>query len=75
MLLAMMPALGENPHPAAAASLARHAVFADVRRRSGGRRRGLKRHPLDHYAPLLLSGLQIADRGQTRSASLLPTAT
>ena len=59
MLLAMVPALGENPHPAAAASLARHAVFApfdDVRLAAAAE---LKRRPLDQYAPLLLSGLQM----------------
>ena len=58
MLLAMMPALDENPHPVAAASLARHAVFAafdDVRSAAAA---ALKRRPLDQYAPLLLSGLQ-----------------
>jgi hypothetical protein len=58
MTLQMMRALGANPHPAAAESLARYAAFSgfdDVRAAAAA---GLKRHPLDHYAPLLLSGLQ-----------------
>jgi hypothetical protein len=53
-----MPALGANPHPAAAASLARFVVLAnydDVRTAAIA---GLKRHPLDHFVPLLLSGMQ-----------------
>jgi hypothetical protein len=58
MLLAMMPVLGENPHPAAAASLARHAVFADFDDVRAAAVAGLKRHPLDHYAILLLGALQ-----------------
>jgi hypothetical protein len=58
MGLQMMRALGDNRHPAAAESLARYAAFsgfADVRAAAAA---GLKRHPLDHYVPLLLSGLQ-----------------
>jgi hypothetical protein len=58
MTLAMMPVLGGNPRPAAAESLARYAAFSgfdDVRAAAVS---GLKRHPLDHYVPLLLAGLQ-----------------
>ena len=58
MTLAMMQALGGNPRPAAAESLARYAAFSafeDVRAAAVA---GLKRRPLDHYVPLLLSGLQ-----------------
>jgi hypothetical protein len=58
MLRAMMPALGENPHPAAAASLARSAVFADFDDVRAAAIAGLKQHPLDHYAMLLLGSLQ-----------------
>ena len=58
MLRTMVEILDANPSPAAAMSLARQAVFSpaeDVRKAAI---RGLKKHPLDHYAPLLLSGLQ-----------------
>ena len=58
MTLAMMPVLGGNARPAAAESLARYAAFSgfdDVRVAAAA---GLKRHPFDHYVPLLLSGLQ-----------------
>ncbi len=58
MTQAMMPVLGGNPQPAAAESLARYAAFSafpDVRAAAVA---GLRRRPLDHYAPLLLSGLQ-----------------
>jgi hypothetical protein len=58
MVLAMMPALGENPSPAAAEALARYAVFADFDDVRAAAVAGLQRHPLDHYAMLLLSGLQ-----------------
>jgi hypothetical protein len=58
MLFALMPVLGNNPQPAAAESLARHAVFADMEEVRAAAIAGLKRHPLDHYVPLLLSGLQ-----------------
>jgi len=58
MVLAMMPVLGENPRPAAGESLARHAVFSTFNDVRAAAIAGLKRHPLDHYAPLLLSGLQ-----------------
>ena len=58
MVLAMMPVLGENPRPAAAASLARYAVFANFDDVRAAAVAGLKRHPLDHYAMLLLGGLQ-----------------
>jgi hypothetical protein len=58
MIVALMPLLGENPSPAAAASLARHAAFSDAADVRAAAIAGLKRHPLDHYVPLLLSGLQ-----------------
>ena len=58
MLLAMMPVLGGNPRPAAAESLARYAAFSGFKDVRAAAVAGLKRHPLDHYVPLLLSGLQ-----------------
>ena len=58
MTLAMMPVLGGNPQPAAAESLARYAAFSAFKDVRAAAVAGLKRHPLDHYAPLLLSGLQ-----------------
>ena len=58
MTLAMMPALGDNPRPAAAESLARYAAFSGFKDVRAAAIAGLKRHPLDHYVPLLLSGLQ-----------------
>jgi hypothetical protein len=58
MLLAMVRALGDNPHPVAAESLVRSAVFSESKDVAAAAVAGLKRHPLDHYAPLLLSGLQ-----------------
>ena len=64
MALAMMPALGENPYPAAAASLARHAVFADFDDVRAAAIAGLGHHPLDHYAMLLVGGLQMPLEGK-----------
>ncbi|MEN6452514.1 MAG: polymorphic toxin-type HINT domain-containing protein [Thermoguttaceae bacterium] len=58
MLLAMMPALGDNPQPAAAESLARYAAFASTEDVREAAIEGLKRHSLEHYVPLLLSGLR-----------------
>ncbi len=58
MLLALMPALGENPSPPAAASLARYSVFCTMDDVRAAAVAGLKRHPLDHYAMLLLGALQ-----------------
>ena len=58
MVLAMALALGDNPQPVAAESLARSAVFSGSKDIVAAAVRGLKRHPLDHYVPLLLSGLQ-----------------
>ena len=58
MTMAIALALAENPYPAAAESLARSAVsseYGDVRSAAID---GLKKHPLDHSAPILLSGLQ-----------------
>ena len=50
--------LGGNPRPAAAESLARYAAFSAFKDVRAAAVAGLKRHPLDHYVPLLLSGLQ-----------------
>ncbi len=58
MALAITLELADNPYPAAAEALARGAVFSeytDVRTTAAA---GLKGRPLDHFAPLLLSGLQ-----------------
>ncbi|MCE5269421.1 MAG: HINT domain-containing protein [Planctomycetaceae bacterium] len=58
MSLAMTRLLSGNPQPTAAESLARFAAFSafdDVRAAAIA---ALKRHPLDHYVPMLLSGLQ-----------------
>jgi hypothetical protein len=51
-------ALNDNPFPAAAESLARSAVFSGFEDIRSAAIAGLKRHPMDHYAPLLLSGLE-----------------
>ena len=59
MMLAMVQTLARNPHPAAAESLARHAVFANFQDVRTAAINGLKKHPLEHFAPLLLSGLQM----------------
>ena len=58
MTLAMIRVLGGNPRPAAAESLARYAAFSAFKDVRAAAVAGLKRHPLDHYVPLLLSGLQ-----------------
>jgi hypothetical protein len=58
MTLAMMRVLGENPRPVAAESLARYAAFSSFQDVRAAAVAGLKRHPLDHCVPLLLSGLQ-----------------
>ena len=58
MLLAMTPLLGENPSPVAAESLVRSAVFSGFKDVRIAAVDALKRHPLDHYVPLLLAGLQ-----------------
>ena len=58
MLLALAPALGENRHVAAAASLARHILFVDFDDVAAAAAAGLKRRPPDHYMALLLDGLQ-----------------
>jgi hypothetical protein len=64
MLLALMPVLGDNPRPAAAAALARYAVFADRDDVRAAAIAGLNRHPLEQYATLLLGGLQSPLEGQ-----------
>ena len=58
MLRTTVEILDANPSPAAAASLARQAVFSPTEDVRNAAVKGLKKHPLDHYAPLLLSGLQ-----------------
>ncbi len=58
MTLAITLALANNPYPAGAEALARGAVFPEFNNVRSAAVEGLKRHPLDHYAPLLLSGLQ-----------------
>jgi hypothetical protein len=50
--------LRDNPHPAAAECLARLAVAADWKNVRKACAAGLKEHPLDHYAPLLLQSLR-----------------
>ena len=66
MTLALARTLEGNPHPAAAECLANLAVSSewnDVRDASIA---GLKRHPVDHYVPLLLAGLQTLSVGDVR---------
>ncbi|MCC6125944.1 MAG: hypothetical protein IT426_13345 [Pirellulales bacterium] len=66
LTVAFVQALRDNPHPAAAESLARLAVFSawdDVRKASAA---GLKGRPLDHFAPLLLAALQLPIEGHVR---------
>jgi len=58
MSLTTMLALSDNPYPAAAESLVRGAVFSEFNDVRTAAATGLKKHPLDHYVPLLLSGLQ-----------------
>ena len=58
MLLALVPALGENPHLAAAASLVRHILFAGFDDVAAAAAAGLKGRPPDHYMALLLGGMQ-----------------
>jgi hypothetical protein len=58
IVLALVKTLEDNPHPVVAQFFVRQSVFSsfeDVRQATA---EGLKRHPLDHYVPLLLSGLQ-----------------
>ena len=66
MLLAMIEMLAGNPRPAAAGSLARLAVFCDLKDVHAAAIEALKKHPLDHYAPLLLSGLQMPIEAQAQ---------
>jgi hypothetical protein len=56
--LSLTGMLGDNPHPVAAVCLAHLAVFADSKDVRDSAVEGLKRHPLDHYVPLLLASLQ-----------------
>jgi hypothetical protein len=65
MVLAIMLALADNPYPAAAESLARCAVFSEFNNVRMVAAAGLKGRPLDHYVPLLLSGLQSPIKGGT----------
>ncbi len=58
MLLAMLPALGENPHLAAAASLARHILYVDFDDVALAAAAGLKQRPPDQYMTMLMGGLQ-----------------
>jgi len=58
MTLATMLALADNPYPAAAESLVRGAVFSEFSDVRTAAITGLKKHALDHYVPLLLSGLK-----------------
>ncbi|MEI7902762.1 MAG: hypothetical protein WCK89_21150, partial [bacterium] len=69
MILELMHALRGNPHPAAAESLARHAVFAEHGDVRAAAIAGLKPHPFDHYVPLLLSGLQTPIDADVRSTA------
>ena len=58
MVLAIALALADNPYPAGAEALARSAAFSEYTDVRSAAISGLKKHPLDHYVPLLLSGLQ-----------------
>lgn len=68
MLLTMMQTLRDNPYPAAAESLVRHAVFSDAEDVRATAIEGLKRRSLDHYVPLLLSALQSPIEASTQYA-------
>ena len=59
MLLGALDMLSGNPRPAAAECLARLAVFSDFADVHVAAIEDLKKRPLDQYAPLLLSGLQM----------------
>ncbi len=68
MLLSLMQMLRDNPYPAAAESQVRHAVLCDSADVRTAAIEGLKRHPLDHYVPLLLSVLQSPIEANTQYA-------
>ena len=56
--LALVKTLADNPHPIVAQFLVRQGVFSEFDDVRAAAATGLKRHPFDHYVPLLLSGLQ-----------------
>jgi len=58
MVLTTVLAMSENPYSAAAESLVRAVVFSQFNDVRTAAATALKKHPLDHYVPLLLSGLQ-----------------
>jgi hypothetical protein len=58
MVLAITLALADNPNPAATEALARGAVFSEFNNVRTAAAAGLKGRPLEHYAPLLLSGME-----------------
>ena len=59
MLLSIVEMLAGNPHPPAAESLVRLAVFSAAEDVRTAAIKALKKHSLDHFAPLLLSGLHM----------------
>jgi hypothetical protein len=56
--LALVKTLEDNPHPIVAQFLVRQGIFSEFDDVRSAAETGLKRHPFDHYVPLLLSGLQ-----------------
>ena len=58
IVLALVKTLEDNPSPVAANFLARQGVFSEFDDIRSAAAEELKKHPLDHYVPLLLSGLQ-----------------
>lgn len=58
MCLELTQVLDQNPHPAAAQCLAWLAVVSESENVRDAAVEALKRHPLDHYVPLLLAGLR-----------------
>jgi hypothetical protein len=59
MTLAVTLALADNPSPAASQGLVRAAVLSESDRVRSAAANALKPRPLESYAPLLLSGLQL----------------
>jgi hypothetical protein len=65
MVLAIMLALADNPSPAAAEALAYSAALSEFNDVCAAAAAGLKGRPLDHFAPLLLSGMQSPIKGKS----------
>ncbi|MGA2060864.1 MAG: polymorphic toxin-type HINT domain-containing protein [Thermoguttaceae bacterium] len=65
--LALVKTLEPNPQPVVAQFLVRQSVFSEFDDVRSAAATGLKKHPFDHYVPLLLSGLQTPIEADIRS--------